>query len=68
MKQSSRLQLLFSFSLFFFISGCGNAQSDPSGKSLVKACVAIKDKVSVLKEIKDLEARVIAGEKLLNKK
>jgi hypothetical protein len=39
MKQSSRLQLLFSFSLFFFISGCGNAQSDPSGKSLVKNTV-----------------------------
>ena len=36
MKQSGRFQLLFSFSLFFFISGCGNAQSDPSGQVIVK--------------------------------
>lgn len=35
MKQTSRFQLLFSFILIFFISGCGNAQSDTSGKLLV---------------------------------
>ena len=36
MKASGRLQILFSFSVFLLISGCGNAQSDPSIGPLVK--------------------------------
>jgi len=36
MKASHSSQILFSFSLFILISGCGNAQTDPSEKALVK--------------------------------
>ena len=36
MKASHSSQILFSFSLFILIAGCGNAQTDPSEKALVK--------------------------------
>ncbi len=36
MKASHSSQILFSFSLFILIAGCGNAQTDPSEKGLVK--------------------------------
>jgi hypothetical protein len=36
MKASRPSQILFSFSLFILISGCGNAQSDPSAQIMVK--------------------------------
>ena len=36
MKVSRPSQILFSFSLFILISGCGNAQSDPSAQTMVK--------------------------------
>lgn len=36
MKASRPSQILFSFSLFILISGCGNAQSDPSAQTMVK--------------------------------
>ena len=36
MKASHSSQILFSFSLFILIAGCGNAQTDPSEKALLK--------------------------------
>ena len=36
MKSPCYAQILFSFSLFILISGCGNAQSDPSAQTMVK--------------------------------
>ena len=36
MKSPCSAQILFSFSLFILISGCGNAQSDPSAQTMVK--------------------------------
>ena len=36
MKASHSSQILFNFSLFILIAGCGNAQTDPSEKALVK--------------------------------
>ena len=36
MKASHSSQILFSFSLYILIAGCGNAQTDPSEKALVK--------------------------------
>ena len=36
MKASRTTQIIFSFSLFILISGCGNAQSDPSAQAMVK--------------------------------
>lgn len=36
MKASRTTQIIFSFSLFILISGCGNAQSDPSTQPMVK--------------------------------